>query len=86
MNELKPMTLYVYRNVITLDKDNMEDYLFEYYAKDYKDVYAVETKVEYAWEEDVEIYENVTIQKVYEYISDCYRMLEYNYLYKEKYK
>lgn len=78
------MKLYIYRNVITLDKDNMEDYIFQYYAKDYHDVYAVETKVEYAWADDVEIIEDVTLEQVMEYVNDCYRMLEYQYLWRDK--
>lgn len=77
------MTLYIFRNVITLDQDNMEDYLFQHFAKDYKDVWAVESKVEYAWIEDVEQIKDVTLEKVMEYVNDCYRMLEYNWAYKE---
>lgn len=77
------MTLYIYANVITLDTDYMDDYLFEHFAKNYKNIDTVDSKVEWAWQDDVEKIENVTIEQVMEYVNDCYRMLEYNWAYKE---
>ena len=75
------MNLYIYRNVITLDFDNMDDYLYKIHMNDYP-TNKVDDKVVKEWMR-VETIKNATLEQVMEYVNDCYRMLEYSWAYKE---
>ena len=75
------MNLYIYRNVITLDKLNMEDHLY-HINMDYYTANEIDFKVDIEWRK-VETIKNVTLEQVMKYVNDCYRMLEYSWAYKE---
>ena len=70
------MKLYLYRTVITFDTDELDDYMFNEFGSYIHDVGAIETKMEYAWREDVEEYE-ADIQLLLRFIKDGYRLLEH---------
>lgn len=79
-------TLYIYRNVMSFETDNIDDYLFEEYAAQYKNIDRVDEKVASAWEDEVERVENCTLETLLEYINDCYKMLEYKWNWKGEQK
>ena len=76
------MTLYIWRNTITLDKGLLNDYMLESYIDDYS-LRRVEDKIASEWIDNVDLVENITLEQVMEYIEECYRMLEYKWLWKE---